>query len=70
MIMGIGTPSSQSKIERPMSEPFFGEDEKELKPMRKVPKHASGGFATPDIFPFYPFYPLQSESVVLRGVRA
>ena len=31
-----------------MSEPFFGEDEKELKPMRKVPKHASGGFATPD----------------------
>jgi hypothetical protein len=29
MIMGIGTPSSQSKIERPMSEPFFGKDEKE-----------------------------------------
>jgi hypothetical protein len=35
-----------------MSEAFFGEDEKELKPMRKVPKHVSGGFATPDIFPF------------------
>ena len=29
MIMGIGTPSSQRKIERPMSEPFFGKDEKE-----------------------------------------
>jgi hypothetical protein len=49
--MGIGTPNSQSKIERPMSEPFVGEDEKELKPMGKVPKHVSGGLAAPDSFP-------------------
>jgi hypothetical protein len=45
MMMGIGTPNSQSKIERPMSDPFVGEDEKELKPMGKVPKLVSGGQA-------------------------